>query len=142
VISLPLRRWSCFQLAHRHTPRHRMRREGSALLCAFASGAGRSMKTLSKLDLRLLHGYTVTETQRADVSGSNGALLNSNESAQRLLEVSVRNGSYNLDNRTRSATAMASGGLARPCDRRLTPEFCAGRFGWRPTSSTGPHRKR
>jgi len=31
-------------------------------------------------------GYTITETQRADVSGSNGALLNSNEARNRWLE--------------------------------------------------------
>src|SRR5258708_19660589 len=43
-------------------------------------------------------GYTVTETQRADVSGSNGALLNSNEARNRWLEVSVRTGKYELDN--------------------------------------------
>jgi TldD protein len=42
-------------------------------------------------------GYTVTETQRADVSGSNGALLNSTDSRNRWLEVSVRTGSYTLD---------------------------------------------
>ncbi|MGH9744009.1 MAG: metallopeptidase TldD-related protein [Candidatus Acidiferrum sp.] len=42
-------------------------------------------------------GYTVTDTQRAEVSGSNGALLNSNETRNRWLEVSVRAGSYDLD---------------------------------------------
>src|SRR5260370_26318494 len=42
-------------------------------------------------------GYTVTDTQRADVSGSNGALLTSLEQRGRWLEVSVRAGSYQLD---------------------------------------------
>ncbi|MGB6668272.1 MAG: metallopeptidase TldD-related protein [Candidatus Acidiferrum sp.] len=42
-------------------------------------------------------GYTVTDTQRAEVSGSNGALLNSGENRNRWLEVSVRTGSYDLD---------------------------------------------
>jgi TldD protein len=42
-------------------------------------------------------GYTITDTQRAEVSGSNGALLNSNETRNRWLEVSVRTGSYDLD---------------------------------------------
>jgi predicted Zn-dependent protease len=42
-------------------------------------------------------GYTITDTQRADVSGSNGALLNSNETRNRWLEVSVRTGSYETD---------------------------------------------
>src|SRR5258708_25656234 len=43
-------------------------------------------------------GYTITESKRADVSGSNGALLNSNEARNRWLEVSVRTGKYELDN--------------------------------------------
>lgn len=43
-------------------------------------------------------GYTVTDTRRIDVSGSNGALLNSSETRNRWLEVSVRAGSYDLDN--------------------------------------------
>jgi predicted Zn-dependent protease len=43
-------------------------------------------------------GYTVTEQQRAQVQGSNGALLESNESRVRFLEAQVRVGSYELDN--------------------------------------------
>jgi predicted Zn-dependent protease len=43
-------------------------------------------------------GYTVTDTQRAEVSGSNGALLSSNENRNRWLEVAVRTGNYDLDN--------------------------------------------
>ena len=42
--------------------------------------------------------YTVTDTQRATVSGSNGALLSSDEGRNRWLQVSVRTGSYQLDN--------------------------------------------
>src|SRR5260370_8250244 len=42
-------------------------------------------------------GYTVTETQRAEVSGSNGALLNSSDARSRWLEVSIRTGNYALD---------------------------------------------
>ena len=42
--------------------------------------------------------YTVTETQRAEVMGSNGALLSSEERRTRWLEVQVRAGSYALDN--------------------------------------------
>src|ERR1700747_2573989 len=71
----------------------------SPLLAALQAELERSMKTLSTLDPPAYYmGYTVTETQRADVSGSNGALLNSNEGRNRWLEVSVRTGSYNLDN--------------------------------------------
>lgn len=43
-------------------------------------------------------GYTVTEQQRAQVQGSNGALLESYESRVRFLEAQVRVGSYDLDN--------------------------------------------
>lgn len=43
-------------------------------------------------------GYTVTDTQRADVSGSNGALLTSTNGRNRWLEVMVRTGDYKLDN--------------------------------------------
>ena len=42
--------------------------------------------------------YTVTDTQRAEVSGSNGALLSSSEGRNRWLQVAVRTGSYQLDN--------------------------------------------
>jgi len=52
----------------------------SPLLAALQAELERSMKTLSTLDPPAYYmGYTVTETQRVDVSGSNGALLNSNE---------------------------------------------------------------
>lgn len=42
--------------------------------------------------------YTLTRTQRAEVMGSNGALLNSAENLLRYLEVQVRVGDYTLDN--------------------------------------------
>ncbi len=71
----------------------------SPVLAALQAEMERSMKTLSTLDPPAYYmGYTVTETQRVDVSGSNGALLNSNETRNRWLEVSVRTGSYALDN--------------------------------------------
>src|SRR5260370_6254642 len=61
----------------------------SPLLAALQAELERSMKTLSTLDPPAYYmGYTVTETQRVDVSGSNGALLNSNEARNRGLEVS------------------------------------------------------
>src|SRR5713226_4280101 len=71
----------------------------SPLLAALQSELDRSMKVLSAQDPPAYYlGYTVTETQRVDVSGSNGALLNSNEARNRWLEVSVRTGRYELDN--------------------------------------------
>jgi TldD protein len=70
----------------------------SPLLAALQAELERSMKALSAHDPPAYYiGYTVTETQRSEVSGSNGALLNSNETRNRWLEVSVRTGNYDLD---------------------------------------------
>jgi TldD protein len=70
----------------------------SPLLAALQAELDRSMKALGTQDLPAYYlGYTITDTQRTDVSGSNGALLNSNEARNRWLEVSVRTGNYNLD---------------------------------------------
>jgi TldD protein len=71
----------------------------SPLLAMMQAELDRSVKTLSSLDPPAYYiGYTITDTQRAEVSGSNGALLSSSENRNRWLEVSVRTGSYNLDN--------------------------------------------
>src|SRR5215472_8677393 len=70
----------------------------SPLLAAMQAELDRSMKTLSTQDpVAYYVGYTITDTQRVDVSGSNGALLNSSEGRNRWLEVAVRTGNYNLD---------------------------------------------
>ncbi len=71
----------------------------SPLLAALQAELERSMKSLSTLEPPAYYmGYTITDTQRVDVSGSNGALLNSNEARNRWLEVSVRVNDYKLDN--------------------------------------------
>jgi TldD protein len=71
----------------------------SPLLAMMRAELDRSVKTLGSLDPPAYYiGYTITDTQRAEVSGSNGALLSSSENRNRWLEVSVRTGSYNLDN--------------------------------------------
>src|SRR5713101_6598549 len=92
----------------------------SPLLAALQAELERSMKTLSALDPPAYYmGYTITETQRADVSGSNGALLNSNEARNRWLEVSVRTGSYGLDNSHKVGerqTASGGPGTSVPID--------------------------
>src|SRR6266481_6393931 len=83
----------------------------SPLLAALQAELERSMKTLSTLDPTAYYmGYTVTETQRADVSGSNGALLTSNEGRNRWLEVSVRTGTYDLDNTHKIGERQAQNG--------------------------------
>ena len=88
----------------------------SPLLAALQAELDRSMKTLGTLDPPAYYmGYTVTETQRVDVSGSNGALLNSNEARNRWLEVSVRAGSYDLDSSHKvGERQMPSGGPGTP----------------------------
>jgi len=70
----------------------------SPLIGAMKAELDRSMKTLGALDPAAYYiGYTLTESQRATISGSNGALLQSDENRNRWLEVSVRTGSYELD---------------------------------------------
>ena len=83
----------------------------SPLLAALQAELDRSMKALSKQDPPAYYiGYTVTDTQRVDVSGSNGALLNSSETRNRWLEVSVRTGSYDLDNTHKVGEQQMQGG--------------------------------
>jgi predicted Zn-dependent protease len=54
--------------------------------------------------------YTLTSTQRAEVVGSNGALLSSEESHSRWLETQVRVGSYDLDNTHKVGNSQQGGG--------------------------------
>lgn len=71
----------------------------SPLLPAMKAELDRSMKTLGSQDPPAYYiGYTLTDSERATVSGSNGALLQSDSAHNRWLEVSVRTGSYDLDN--------------------------------------------
>jgi TldD protein len=70
----------------------------SPLLPAMKAELERSMKTLGSQDPPAYYiGYTMTDSDRATVSGSNGALLNSDISRNRWLEVTVRTGNYDLD---------------------------------------------
>ncbi len=88
----------------------------SPLLAAMQTELDRSVKTLSAQNPPAYYiGYTITDTQRAEVSGSNGALLSSNENRNRWLEVSVRAGSYDLDNTHKVGERQAqSGGPGEP----------------------------
>jgi TldD protein len=71
----------------------------SPLIATMKAELERSLKALSAQDPPAYFiGYTLTDTQRATVSGSNGALLSSEEARNRWLEVSVRTGSYDFDN--------------------------------------------
>jgi len=71
----------------------------SPLIGAMQTELDRSFKTLGSQDISAYFiGYTLTDTQRAEVSGSNGALLSSSEVRNRWLQVAVRTGDYNKDN--------------------------------------------
>jgi TldD protein len=98
------------QLAQAAPPDTQAKR--SPLLAALQAELERSMKTLGTLDPPAYFlGYTVTDSQRVNVSGSNGALLSSDEARNRWLEVFVRTGSYNLDNSHKvGERQMPSGG--------------------------------
>ena len=83
----------------------------SPLLAALQAELERSMKTLRAQDPpAYFMDYTVTDTQRVDVSGSNGALLNSNVVRNRWLEVAIRTGSYKLDNTHKVGERQMPGG--------------------------------
>ena len=84
----------------------------SPLLNAMQAELDRSFKVYSGQDPSAYFiSYTITDTQRAEVSGSNGALLSSSEARNRWLQVSVRTGSYTLDNTHKvGEQRMPSGG--------------------------------
>jgi len=70
----------------------------ASILSAMQEELARSLSVLGKTDpAAYFINYTVTETQRAEVMGSNGALLSSQEARNRWLEVQVRVGDYDLD---------------------------------------------
>src|SRR6516165_7309960 len=70
----------------------------SPLIPAMKAELERSMKALGAQDPPAYYiGYTLTDSERATVSGSNGAVLQSDSNRNRWLEVSVRTGSYQLD---------------------------------------------
>ncbi len=85
----------------------------------------RSMKELSAQDTPAYFiGYSVTDSQRVNVSGSNGALLSSSEDRNRWLEVSVRTGDYKLDNTHKvGERQMPSGGPGSPVPIDDDPEI-------------------
>src|SRR5260221_6622102 len=71
----------------------------SPLIAALEADLDRCMNAYGAQDpAAYFINYTLTDTERATVSGSNGALLSSDAGRHRWLEVSVRTGSYDLDN--------------------------------------------
>ena len=110
----------CFVTRAQGAPPPDAQAKRSPLLSALQAELERSMTVLSAQDPPAYYlGYTVTDTQRVDVSGSNGALLNSSENRNRWLEVSVRTGSYNLDDTHKVGERQmqdGSPGVAVPVD--------------------------
>jgi TldD protein len=96
----------------------------SPLLAAMQAELERSVKTFGAQDPSAYYiGYTITDTQRAEVSGSNGALLSSSENRNRWLEVSVRTGNYDLDNTHRVGERQEQrGGVGEPVPVDNDPE--------------------
>jgi TldD protein len=71
----------------------------------------REMPVLSKATPAAYYiSYTLTNSQRVEVMGSNGALLSSAESRSRWLETQVRVGNYDLDNTHKVGNSPASQG--------------------------------
>ena len=99
------------RLAHAAPPPDTTTAKRSPLLAAMQEELDRSFKVLNAQDPPAYYlGYTVTDTQRVNVSGSNGALLSSDENRNRWLEVSVRTGSYDLDNTHKVGTRQEQRG--------------------------------
>ncbi len=88
----------------------------SPLLAAMQAELDRSIKTFgNQTPPAYFMGYTITDSQRVNVSGSNGALLSSSEDRNRWLEVSVRTGSYSLDDSHKVGDKeMPNGGPGAP----------------------------
>src|SRR6202171_3462847 len=88
----------------------------SPVLAALKAEMDRSIQALKAQEPPAYFiSYTVTDTQRADVSGSNGALLTSNDGRNRWLEVAVRTGDYLLDSSHKvGERQQANGGLGAP----------------------------
>jgi TldD protein len=68
------------------------------LITAMQEELSRSMDTFSTADPPAYFiNYTVSDSEEAEVSGSNGALVESSDDRNRFLEVQTRVGSYQLD---------------------------------------------
>jgi len=71
----------------------------SPLIAAMQQELDREMAVLGKADpAAYFLSYTLTDTDHAEVQGSNGALLSSNQVQSRWAEANVRVGGYQLDN--------------------------------------------
>src|SRR5438309_12038609 len=73
--------------------------KASPLIAAMQAELDRSFKVLGGQEPPAYFiGYTITNTQRAEVSGSNGALLSRSEARDCWMQTAVRTGNYTPDN--------------------------------------------
>jgi predicted Zn-dependent protease len=85
----------------------------SAVMAALEQELESSMNALkSAQPAPYFIAYTITDQKRAEVQGSNGALLHSFENRSRFLEARVRVGSYEEDNTRRVGDRDAQRGLS------------------------------
>ena len=116
------------------------------MIAAMQGELQREMAILGKADPAAYYlGYTLTDSDHAEVVGSNGALLNSQQSHNRWLEAEVRVGGFDLDNT--HSTGNGQRGPARElrgigAHRRRCRRAGGARCGERPTRNTAPRRKR
>jgi len=81
----------------------------SPLIATMQGEIEREMAVLGKADPSAYYlGYTLTDSERSEVVGSNGALLNSQQSHNRWLEALVRVGGFDLDNTHRAGNGAAA----------------------------------
>src|SRR6185312_11068756 len=108
------------------------------LITAMQQELSRSMDALSTANPPAYFiSYTVTDADESEVSGSNGALIESDDNHNRYLEVQTRVGSYQLDD-----THKITGGRddlpaaqSLPCSMTIFP-FSAAKCGGRRIGST------
>lgn len=84
--------------------------EKSPVMAAMEAELERSMEVLKRAPTPAYFiSYSITDQQRAQVQGSNGALLESQEIRGRYLQVQVRVGDYELDNTRKMGDRDRSG---------------------------------
>jgi TldD protein len=86
-----------------------------AVMTAMQEELDRSVAALAKADPAAYYvRYTVTDRQATEVSGSNGALLNSQDTHARWLEVETRVGNHQLDDTHKTGDRQGGGSPGSP----------------------------
>ena len=113
----------------------------STVLDAMKAELDRSMELLGEEETPpYFLSYEISESRSVSVGASFGALTNSDESHERLLDIDLRVGDYSLDNTRPSATPSARSPSFEPAAPGFPSTTTRQRFGAscgaRPTSST------